>query len=53
VAVDLDITCEVADVGVTVEQGVGAAEVGEGRGIVDEEEECNVIVSEVNVADRG
>jgi hypothetical protein len=51
VAADSDIVCEVADVGVTAEQGVGAAEVGEERGIADEEGECDVVVSEDNIAD--
>jgi hypothetical protein len=49
VAVDSDVVCEVADV--TVEQGVGAAEVGEERGTADEEGECDVVVSEDNIAD--
>ena len=48
---DSGVACEVADVGVTVEQGVGAAGVGEERGIADEEGECDVVVSEGNIAD--
>jgi hypothetical protein len=38
-----------ADVGVTVEQGVGAAEVGEEKGIADEEGECDVVSEDMQM----
>jgi hypothetical protein len=49
-AADLGIACAVADVGATVEQGVGVVGVGEESGISDEEGECDAFVSEDNIA---
>jgi len=51
VAVDSGVACEVVDVGVTVEQGVGPTGVGVERGIADEGGECDVVASEDNIAD--